>query len=132
MMVWNPAGSNGDAPVPVPPPPAPPPSPVGCPDGVCLFDVSADPHERTELSALHAEVVEQMARAVEPREPRGPDRHVRLIHSLTVSLVGAPAPQAKRMDGVLRTYTEYAIDPSCGPATFANDSHVGEAWQPWC
>jgi hypothetical protein len=36
------------------------------------------------------------------------------------------------MDGVLRTYTEYAIDPSCGPATFANDSHVGEAWQPWC
>ena len=70
-----------------------------CPGGTCLYDIGADPHERTEVSAQHADVVREMS---------------------------------GRMDAVLESYRQYELDPSCGPAAFANDSHVGKTWQPWC
>ena len=70
-----------------------------CPNGLCLYDIGNDPNERTEVSALHADVVREMS---------------------------------ARMDAVLESYRQYEIDPSCGPTTFADDSHVGKTWQPWC
>lgn len=58
------SGTNGTAPLPpvgpAPSPPSPAPGVSSCPHGVCLYDLGADPHERTELSALHADVVEEM------------------------------------------------------------------------
>jgi len=38
----------------------------------------------------------------------------------------------KKMRITLETYTEYQLDPSCSSVTFANDSHVGKTWAPWC
>ena len=97
------SGTNGASPVPTQTPtPSPPPTPPGlssCPNGYCLYDVASDPHERTELSALHGDIV---------------------------------AAMIDRMDVVLETYHQYELDKSCGPATYANDSVVGKAWQPWC
>ena len=97
------SGTNGAAPLPpvgpAPSPPGPTPGVSSCPGGLCLYDLGADPHERTELSALHADVVAEMG---------------------------------ERMDAVLASYTQYEIDPSCGPATFGHDPRVGKAWQPWC
>ena len=82
---------------PVPAPPVPGVS--KCPNGICLYDIGVDPHERTELSAMHADVVSELS---------------------------------IRMDEVLGSYTQYEIDTNCAPQKFANDSHVGRAWQPWC
>ena len=39
---------------------------------------------------------------------------------------------AAKLDAVLQSYSEYQIDKTCGPATFANDPVVGKTWQPWC
>ena len=83
----------------LPLPTTPTPGVSKCPGGICLYDIGADPHERTELSAMHADVVSELN---------------------------------TRMDAVLASYTHYEEDTSCGPPKFANDSHVGRAWQPWC
>ena len=40
--------------------------------------------------------------------------------------------QAK-MAQILLSYHEYQEDPECqGKTTYANNSVVGKAWQPWC
>lgn len=71
-------------------------------DGHCLFELTSDPFERSELTGVPMQydgIVTKMQAAV---------------------------------DLALTTYTQYEIDPSCGPATFANDSEVGTTAQPWC
>lgn len=98
------SGTNGRAPW-VPPAPTPaPPAPEGgaCPNGWCLYDVLSDPYELHEVSAVPA-------------------------NSGIVS-----AMQAK-MAQILLSYHEYQEDPECqGKTTYANNSVVGKAWQPWC
>jgi len=37
-----------------------------------------------------------------------------------------------KMAEVLTSFSQYQIDPSCGPATFEHDDVVGSAWAPWC
>ena len=58
------SGTNGAAPVPAAPTPDPTPPPApglsSCPNGYCLYDTASDPHERTEVSALHGDIVAAM------------------------------------------------------------------------
>jgi hypothetical protein len=67
-----------------------------------LYDVLSDPYELHEVSSVPA-------------------------NSGIVS-----AMQAK-MAQILLSYHEYQEDPECqGKTTYANNSVVGKAWQPWC
>lgn len=54
------------------------------------------------------------------------------FHEVSKDFPDALTALQEKMRNVLESYVEYRIDPSCPTAHFANDSHVGKAWAPWC
>ena len=53
-------------------------------------------------------------------------------HDVSLSYPEVVSALRGKMDSALRSYSQYQIDPRCGAAVLANESHVGPSWQPWC
>lgn len=54
------------------------------------------------------------------------------LHECSAANADVVAEMQAMLADVLKSYTQYEIDPSCPPVQYQNDSHVGRAWQPWC
>ena len=53
-------------------------------------------------------------------------------HEISAAHPDVVAQMTAAMDTTLLTYHQYSEDTNCPPQVFANDSHVGKVWTPWC
>ena len=62
---FPPAPPGPPAPAPGPHPPSPPEPMSTCPNGWCLYDTAADPHEENEVSAANPDIVSMMRKELD-------------------------------------------------------------------